>query len=129
MRHCQRPLTNRHLRHNRIHQVRRGFIHPPTDARRAKASALAIERHRVAVRTLSAANANKAVAKDATAQEGFKLRANKRGKVCIWIRQREICLPRSPVPLNATVKQRRLWLPPLVLLPNIPRVSGNSVGT
>lgn len=69
------------------------------------------------------------MAKDATAQKGFKLSGNKCGKVCIWISQSEIRLPCSPVPLNKTVKQRRLWLPPLVALLDILRESGNSVGT
>lgn len=57
------------------------------------------------------------------------IRTNKRGKVCIRIRQREIRLPRSAVILDAAVKQRRLWPPPLVALLNIPRENGKSLGT
>ncbi len=89
----QRPLTYRDMRQQRIHPLCRTLGHPACTARWAKPALFAAKRHQVIEGAMGAAQTQKSVCQDPTAQECINFATTESGMTPLMLRA---CAKSSP---------------------------------
>jgi len=74
------PLTERHLRHHVLHEIRCRRAHPPTKARRAEPSSFACKRHKPCLCTSLAAKPREAPAQKPAVEIALELLSHEPGQ-------------------------------------------------